>query len=127
MTFLQQEPSAHAPCTKMIAGFCGCSHIYRFPEKCLHGGRDLIHVSFQREVTRIEELDLSVRQVPTKRFRPSRNEERVVLAPDCDIRGFETLELDSSCISLLSDRTSLPLPGLIAGTCSGKGRYSVRP
>src|SRR5262245_32163288 len=55
-------------------------------EERLNCGRNFGRVSFQREMTGIEELNLSIRIIASERLRPGRQEERIILAPDSQER-----------------------------------------
>src|SRR5271165_3659642 len=51
-----------------------------------HRGSNFNDVGLERKMSCVKELNLRVRQVPSKRFRPGGNEEGVVLAPDREQR-----------------------------------------
>src|SRR5689334_16188527 len=60
----------------------GCRLLNNLAEEIPHRSRNFLPMSFQREVAGIEQADLRVGEIALIGFRPRRQEERVVLAPD---------------------------------------------
>src|SRR5580704_13496665 len=106
MTFCQHEPSAHAPCTKIIVPFSALilrPHLFApglYSVRCKklsHRRSNLHHVRLQSKMPCVEHLHLCAGNVLAKRFRPSGNEERIVLAPNREQRRFRLAKIFLKC------------------------------
>ncbi len=106
MTFCQQDPSAHAPCTNTMVAFSSAHRslpafavrLYSVRIKeFLHRRSNLHDVRLQSKMPGIEHLDLRSGNVPAECFRPCGNEERIVFAPNCKQGRLRFTEIFLKC------------------------------
>src|SRR5262249_43596227 len=93
-----------SPCRFMCLAISAyLSLLFQDPlQESLDLASNFVRMSLQREMTRVEEMDLCVRNVACERVRSSRQKERIILSPDRQ-QGWPVLAKESLKLRIKRD------------------------